>query len=75
MSLWRRTRLLALFQITTLNANIATLDQIKEVFRGETNKINLKLVTWIEIFVINYNLIILLVPLPLWVSFFLLKQT
>ena len=34
---------LALVQISTLNANMVTLDQINEVLRRETEKINLKL--------------------------------
>ena len=36
-------RLLVLVQISTLNAKTATLDQIKEVVGGDTDKINLKL--------------------------------
>ena len=44
MSLWRSDESISASpKIWTLNANMATLDQIKEVVRGETDKINLKL--------------------------------
>ena len=44
MEVGRVSDLLVLVQISTLHANMATLDPIKEVVRpGETDKINLKL--------------------------------
>ena len=44
MSLWRSdTPITARSNFDAINANMATLDQIKEVLWGETDKINLKL--------------------------------
>ena len=49
MSLWRSDAPLALVQISTLNANMATLDQIKEVLWGKQTKIIWSSINWQQI--------------------------